>query len=111
MPKSVGMPRSAARPSRIAAGGEMPQDRPAHAGLLSILRAEFRRALAAVQRYETLKYRHGSRETLAANEISRQVFEEFYAPLSPDAPKQELRREAVPGPRSAAVRAEVPSHC
>jgi hypothetical protein len=46
---------------------------------LSSLFAEFRRAAAAAQRYEDLRYRSASHARIAPDDIPRQVFEELYA--------------------------------
>ena len=46
-------------------------------GFFAIVRAEFRRALAAERRYEQLKY--GRHENPASSGIARKVFDEFYA--------------------------------
>jgi hypothetical protein len=40
--------------------------------------AEFRRGLAAEQRYEALRYRRACNGRVAPTEIARRVFEEFY---------------------------------
>jgi hypothetical protein len=40
---------------------------------------EFSRAVAAAQRYEDLRYRRSGHGRIAPADISRQIFEEFYA--------------------------------
>jgi hypothetical protein len=49
------------------------------AGFFSTFRTEFRRALAAVRRYEQLKYGRARHENLAPSDIARKVFDELYA--------------------------------
>jgi hypothetical protein len=57
-----------------------PLDSPAsRAGFFSIFRTEFRRALAAVRRYEQLKYGRARHENLAPSDVARKVFDEIYA--------------------------------
>jgi hypothetical protein len=63
--------------------------------LLAML-AEFGRANAAAQRYEDLRYRSASRESIAAGDIPRRVFEEFYSGKA-----EESRRPQVVPIRSA----------
>jgi hypothetical protein len=41
--------------------------------------AEFRRAVAAAQRYTDLRYRSARRGSIVLGDIPRQVFEEFYS--------------------------------
>jgi hypothetical protein len=51
---------------------------PRQSFLLAML-AEFGRATAAAQRYDDLRYRSAGRGSIAADDISRRVFEEFYS--------------------------------
>jgi hypothetical protein len=51
---------------------------PTQSFLLAML-DEFGRATAAAQRYEDLKYRSAWRGSIAAGDIPRRVFEEFYS--------------------------------
>jgi hypothetical protein len=48
-------------------------------GILALVLAEFRRSVAAAQRYEALRYRSACDGRVAPPEISRRVFEEFYS--------------------------------
>jgi hypothetical protein len=48
-------------------------------GILVVILAEFRRAIAATRRYEGLRWGSGRREGIAPADIPRRIFEEFYA--------------------------------
>jgi hypothetical protein len=48
-----------------------------HVGFLAIL-TEFRRALAAARRYETLRYGRAGQEGLAPADTPLRIFDEFY---------------------------------
>jgi hypothetical protein len=47
--------------------------------VFEIILAEFGRALTAALHYESLKYGRARHEVLAAADIPRRIFEEFYA--------------------------------
>jgi hypothetical protein len=48
-------------------------------GILVVVLAEFRRGVAAAQRYETLRYCSACDGRLAPADIPRRIFEEFYS--------------------------------
>lgn len=47
--------------------------------ILNTVFAEFERAISATYRYESLRYTHTGRDRLIPADISRRIFEEFYA--------------------------------
>jgi hypothetical protein len=61
------------------------------AGLFAVVLAEFRRAVAAVRRYEDLRYGSGRHKEMTHADLSRRVFQEFYS----DAPPVASRRAEV----------------
>jgi hypothetical protein len=79
MHKIVDLPHSATQIRDTATSGEARDASIQGTGVFSIIRAEFRRALAAMRRYETLRYGDASREGIASTEIPRAIFDEFYA--------------------------------
>ena len=48
-------------------------------GFLVVILTEFRRARAAAQRYEDLRYRSARHGNMTPTEIPRCIFEEFYS--------------------------------
>jgi hypothetical protein len=58
---------------------EMREGRWSGPGIFALVLAEFRRSIAATQRYEALRYRSACEGRVAPTEISRRVFEEFYS--------------------------------
>ena len=88
-----------------AISGEPRKTRSRRAGFLSIVRAEFGRALAAVRRYEMLRGGQARREKLPPANIPRRIFEEFYAaPADPEHAGIERRQDSVRQSGSGAQR-------
>jgi hypothetical protein len=73
---------------------------PSRSNLLVAMLAEFRRAIAAAQRYDDLRYRSAGRGAIAPADIPRRVFEELYfldkpAPVVPDKPAEVAPRRVA----------------
>ena len=77
MCKSLDLRQSAPQAPGDAPSGQPRSSPTGKPGFFAIVRAEFRRALAAERRYEKLKY--GRHENPAPSGIARKVFDEFYA--------------------------------
>lgn len=69
----------AARPSRVRSSRAIAREEPAAFAMLRVLLAEFGRARAAARRYHALRYGSARDEGIAAADIARQVFKEFYS--------------------------------
>jgi hypothetical protein len=73
--------------------------------LFAVVLAEFRRAVAAARRYEDLRYGGGRHEGVAAADVPRRVFEEFYSCAPPGEPPRADWNPQVSWHRSGARRA------
>jgi hypothetical protein len=73
---------------------------PSRPSFLLAMLAEFRRAAAAAQRYEDLRYRSAGTGRIAPGDLPRQVFEEFYSVEKPPevAPVQPASSHSVEWP-------------
>jgi hypothetical protein len=71
----------AARPSSVRDSRATETGRRSALGIFSVLSAEFRRASAAAQRYDDLRY--GRAGTEGITDLPRQVFEDFYLEKRP----------------------------
>jgi hypothetical protein len=71
--------RNAPRASSLPGIPEIQKGRWPGFGLLVVLLTEFRRGVAAAQRYETLRYRSACDGRVALADIPRRIFEEFYS--------------------------------
>ena len=80
--------RAAARASSVRGIREMRNGHSLGRIVFAVVLAEFRRAIAAVGRYEDLRYGRGRHEGIAPADIPRRVFKEFYS----SAPPVEARR-------------------
>lgn len=69
------LPRTVAGTSQDAKSNEVQIVPSPRLRLFSTILAEFRRALGAAQRYESLRYG----QSLAPSDIPRRIFDEFYA--------------------------------
>jgi hypothetical protein len=75
--------RGAARASSVRGTREIRNDHWLGLGILAVVLAEFRRAVAAARRYEDLRYGSGRHEGIAPADIPRWIFEEFYSYARP----------------------------
>jgi hypothetical protein len=73
------MMKDAAPMSSVRCLPEIREGRWSGRGIFALVLAEFRRSIAAAQRYEALRYRSARDGRVAPPEISRRVFEEFYS--------------------------------
>jgi hypothetical protein len=96
--------RGAARASSVRRIGEARSGRWSRFGILVIVLSDFRRAVAAAQRYEDMRYRSACPGRAAPTDIPRQVFEEFYSHGRPVA-----WRITPPLPRPGQSAAQPPS--
>lgn len=79
MRKFFDLPQSAAQIPAEAITCEHQTGRSTRSAFFSILRTEFARARAAVQRYESLRFGRARHENLPPADIARRIFDEFYA--------------------------------
>jgi hypothetical protein len=75
--------RAAARASGVRGIREMRNDHSLGRTIFAVVLAEFRRSIAAVGRYEELRYGSGRHKGMAPADISRRVFEELYSHARP----------------------------
>jgi hypothetical protein len=75
--------RAAARASSVRGIRETRNGHSLGRIIFAVVLAEFRRAIAAVGRYEDLRYGRGRHEGIAPADIPRRVFEEFYSSAPP----------------------------
>ena len=105
MRNSFELPEAETQIVCAAISGEPKKTRSRRAGFLSIVRAEFGRALAALRRYEMLRAGQARREKLPPADIPRRVFEEFYAaPADPERAGMERHLDSVHRSGSGAQR-------
>jgi hypothetical protein len=82
--------RNAASASSVNGTPETGDSHRSGPGILVVMLAELRRALAATRRYEHLRYRSACAGRVAPADIPRQLFEEFYSS------KEVVKRRPLP---------------